>query len=337
MLKCSNLKEGSGNNESKNNILKYTEKWPRSKNGSLKSVTQIAMAMSMSSYPRSDTFSENDFREIIDSFRDFRYDLRNVQYELSDNSSSITKINGLIHDMIFLLHSKTLMFDKFKKWEDMNIERKKFISDSIINSIKPEKDLSTDEYIEERYRKIINQLNIEPSSKTELNDDDISFIKKLEDSKKNEIIENFHKQSKSSSYLIHNMNKNVDKLIYTNFKQLPVEVNEIINSYCIEKCKYCQTSTTNFNFCSPKCFNDCHQELKSSVLVNKLKETIESNNNVLNQRKIYINQLCCVIFIFVWKNFLTMDLYKFSFDLFIVCCNLIIYKCLLYKIPIISP
>ena len=72
MLKCSNLKEGSGNNESKNNILKYTEKWPRSKNGSLKSVTQIAMAMSMSSYPRSDTFSENDFREILDSFRDFR-------------------------------------------------------------------------------------------------------------------------------------------------------------------------------------------------------------------------------------------------------------------------
>ena len=71
---------------------------------------------------------ENDFREIIDSFRDFRYDLREVQYELSGNSSSIKKVNGLIHDMIFLLHNKTLMFDKFKKWEDMNIERKKFMN-----------------------------------------------------------------------------------------------------------------------------------------------------------------------------------------------------------------
>ena len=325
MLKCSNLKEGSGNNESKNNILKYTEKWPRSKNSNLKTCSWYAITRSISNYPRSDTFSENDFREIIDSFRDFRYDLREVQYELSDNSSSIKKVNGLIHDMIFLLHNKTLMFDKFEKWEDMNIERKKFISDSIINSIKPEKDLSTDEYIEERYRKIINQLNIEPSSKTELNDDDISFIKKLDDSKKNEIIENFHEQSKSSSYIIHNMNKNVDKLIYTNFKQLPIEVNEIINSYCFEKCKYCQTSTTNFNFCSPKCFNDCHQELKSSVLVNKLKETIESNNNALYQKKFYIYQLCCVIFIFVTKNFLTMDLYKFSFDLFIIFLFFIIH------------
>ena len=121
------------------------------------------------------------------------------------------------------------------------------------------------------------------------------------------------------------MNKNVDKLIYTNFKQLPVEVNEIINSYCFEKCKYCQTSTTNFNFCSPECFNDCHQELKSSVLVNKLKETIESINNALYQRKFYIYQLCCVIFIFVTKNFLTMDLYKFSFDLFIIFLFFIIH------------
>ena len=47
---------------------------------------------------------------------------------------------------------------------------------------------------------------------------------------------------------------------YMNFKQLPVEINEIIDSYCFEKCKYCQMSTTNFNFCSSKCFNDYHSE-----------------------------------------------------------------------------
>ena len=91
MLKCSNLKEGSDNNESKDNILKYTEKWPRSKNRYLKTCWAYAITRSINNYPRSDTFSENDFREIIDSFRDFRYDLREVQYELSDNSSSIKK------------------------------------------------------------------------------------------------------------------------------------------------------------------------------------------------------------------------------------------------------
>ena len=47
---------------------------------------------------------------------------------------------------------------------------------------------------------------------------------------------------------------------YMNFKQLPVEINEVIDSYCFEKCKCCQMSTTNFNFCSSKCFNDYHSD-----------------------------------------------------------------------------
>ncbi len=45
-----------------------------------------------------------------------------------------------------------------------------------------------------------------------------------------------------------------------NIEKLPDELNMIIDSYCYEKCKFCNNSTTNFDFCSIKCYKDYNAE-----------------------------------------------------------------------------
>ena len=46
-----------------------------------------------------------------------------------------------------------------------------------------------------------------------------------------------------------------------NIEILPDELNRIIDSYCFEKCKYCNNSTTNFDFCSVICFRKYNSEI----------------------------------------------------------------------------
>lgn len=46
-----------------------------------------------------------------------------------------------------------------------------------------------------------------------------------------------------------------------NIENLPDELNRIIDSYCFEKCKYCNDSTTNFDFCSVICYRKYNSEI----------------------------------------------------------------------------
>ena len=46
-----------------------------------------------------------------------------------------------------------------------------------------------------------------------------------------------------------------------NIEILPDELNRIIDSYCFEKCKYCNDYTTNFDFCSVICYRKYNSEI----------------------------------------------------------------------------
>lgn len=46
-----------------------------------------------------------------------------------------------------------------------------------------------------------------------------------------------------------------------NIERLPVELNRIIDSYCFERCKYCNNLTTNFDFCSVICCRKYNAEV----------------------------------------------------------------------------
>jgi|SaaInlV_150m_DNA_5_1039734.scaffolds.fasta_scaffold58650_1 hypothetical protein len=46
-----------------------------------------------------------------------------------------------------------------------------------------------------------------------------------------------------------------------NFKNLPFELNDIIISYCLEECKFCNKKTLKSKFCSNSCWYNHNLEI----------------------------------------------------------------------------